>query len=348
MCKRLHQLNKRTTILDIAKELGVTPGTVSRALSDHPKISAETKLAVAEMATKLNYTANRIASSLRSGKSHVIGVLIPSAEINFFGSVVHGIESIANLHGYNVLIFQSNESYEHEVKGMETFISARVDGILASISKDTHDYSHFLDVKERGIPLVLFDRANDDLGIPSVVINDFKGAFMATEHLIKQGFQRVAHISGPQHLKIFRDRQKGYVAALQANKVEVNESLIYAGDVSIEAGRTAVDYFFKQDVIPDAIFAVEDFTALGVVKALKERNISMPADFGVIGFANEMFGMHITPSLSTVDQQTVAMGREAIRLLLQICNKEPDSNDVYEHVVLEPMPFYRESSLRTH
>ena len=338
----------RTTILDIAKELGTTPGTVSRALSDHPKISAETKQSVLEMAAKLDYRVNRIASSLRSGKSHVIGVMIPSAEINFFGSVVHGIESIANMHGYQVLIYQSNELHDHEVKGIETFLSARVDGILASIAKDTQDYSHYLEVKARGIPVVLFDRANDDLDIPSVVINDFKGAYIATEHLITQGYQRVAHVTGPQHIKIFNDRQKGYVAALEANNIAVDKKLIYTGDVSIEAGKTAVDYFFRQPVIPDAIFAVEDFTALGVIKALKEKNVRIPEDFGVMGFANEMFGLHITPSLSTIDQQTVSMGREAIRLLLAICNKTEGSKLITDHVVLEPIPLFRESSMRKH
>ena len=346
LCKRLYKLNHKVTILDIAKALKVTPGTVSRALSNHPRISVETKQAVEKMAGKLNYRPNRIASSLRSGKSHVIGVIIPSAEINFFGSVVHGIESIANLHGYHVLIYQSNESYEHEVKGIETFLTARVDGVLASIAKDTRDYAHFLEVKARGIPIVLFDRTNDDLGIPSVVTDDFKGAYTATEHLVRQGFQRVAHISGPQHMKIFKDRQLGYMAALEENKIRVNKALIFGGDVSIDSGRAAADYFFKQKKIPDAVFAVEDFTALGVIKALKERNIRIPTDFGVVGFANEMFGLHITPSLSTIDQQTVLMGREAIKLLLEICNRNDESIEIKEKVVLEPLPFFRESSLR--
>ncbi|HEY4156414.1 MAG TPA: LacI family DNA-binding transcriptional regulator, partial [Puia sp.] len=168
-------MNYKVTISDIAKELNTTPATVSRALSNHPAISSKTKESVQKAAKRLNYKRNRIASSLRSGKTHVIGVIIPSAEINFFGSVVHGIESIANSNGFNVLIYQSNENRDHEVRGIETFISARVDGILASIAKNTLDYSHFLDIKARNIPLVFFDRANIDLGIPSVVIDDYKG-----------------------------------------------------------------------------------------------------------------------------------------------------------------------------
>ena len=193
----------KVTISDIAKDLNLNPATVSRALSNHPGISGKTKTAVQNAASRLKYKKNTIAASLQSGKTNVIGVIIPSAEINFFGSVVHGIESIANLHGYNVLIYQSNENMEHEAKGIETFLSARVDGILASIAKETTDFSHFKEVKAKGIPLVLFDRNNDKLKIPSVVIDDFKGAFLATEHLIKQGYKRIAHISGSQHIDFF-------------------------------------------------------------------------------------------------------------------------------------------------
>ena len=159
----------KVTISDIAKDLNLNPATVSRALSNHPGISGKTKTAVQNAASRLKYKKNTIAASLQSGKTNVIGVIIPSAEINFFGSVVHGIESIANLHGYNVLIYQSNENMEHEAKGIETFLSARVDGILASIAKETTDFSHFKEVKAKGIPLVLFDRNNDKLKIPSVV-----------------------------------------------------------------------------------------------------------------------------------------------------------------------------------
>jgi LacI family transcriptional regulator len=344
--KRLHKLSQKVTITDIANALNVNPGTVSRALADSPKISDDTKKAVLEMARKLNYRPNRIAASLRSGKSHVIGVMIPSAEINFFGSVVHGIESIANLHGYNVLIYQSNESEQNEAKGIETFLSARVDGILASIAKNTHDYAHFEDVKDRGIPLVFFDRVNYDLEIPAVVIDDYMGAFIATGHLIKQGYNRVAHITGPQHLNIFSDRVRGYQAALRANHMLVNQQYVYEGNVSIESGKNAVDYFFNLPEPPDAIFAVEDFTALGVIKRLKEKGLEIPAQFGVIGFANEGFGEHITPSLSTIDQQTVTMGQEAIKLLLKICEKTTDQSLVQTKVVLDPIPIFRESSMK--
>lgn len=337
-------MSYKTTITDIARELNTTAATVSRALSNHPRISDETKRSVHLAATKLNYKRNRVASSLRLGKTHLIGVIIPSAEINFFGSVVHGIESIANLHGYNVVLYQSNESREYEEKGLETFLSARVDGILVSLAKGTVEYSHFEQIKKRGVPVVFFDRTNDDPGNASVVINDFKGAYLATEHLISKGYKRVAHITGPRHLKNFYDRINGYQEALRDHHIHFDPSLIYYGNVSIESGKKGAQYFLSLPDPPDAIFATEDFTALGVIKELKERNIRIPEDFGVIGFANEQFGEHITPTLSTVDQQTIQMGRSALSLLLDLINNRGDSGLQGQRIVLEPLLICRDSS----
>lgn len=338
-------MSLKITISDIAKELNTTPATVSRALRNHKSISEKTKKNVHEAAIRLNYKRNNIASSLRKGSSKIIGVIIPSAEINFFGSVVHGIESIANNSGYSILIYQSNENYESEKQGIDTFLSARVDGILVSIAKNTTDFSHFLAVKKSNVPIVFFDRSNDEIGIHSVVIDDFKGAFLATQHLIEQGYKRIAHISGPRHLKVFNNRLKGYEAALKASSFEVDSSLIYSGNVSIEAGKEGINYFLSMEYPPDAVFAVEDFTALGAIKALKEKNINVPQEFGIVGFANETFGEHITPTLSTIDQQTVQMGKLAFIQLENIINNLPEIL-IEQRLVLEPVAIFRESSQR--
>lgn len=344
MGKRLHYLKAKVTILHLAEQLNLTPATVSRALSNHPKISEGTKKSVIELAEKLNYKRNSLASSLRSGKTFTIGVIIPSADINFFGSVVHGIESIANKNGYHILLYQSNESADYEIKAIEAFIGVNVDGILASIGKETKNFTHYLDLKDRGIPLVFFDRTKDCLKIPSVVINDFKGAYIATEHLIKQGYKHIAHISGQQHLKTFQERLKCYKAALKDYSMPFDESFIYNGNVSIEAGKEAVKYFFSLQQPPDAIFAVEDFTALGVIKAAKENKINVPEKLGVIGFANEPFDEHITPSLSSIDQQTKQMGMEAFTLLLQLINNKKNKETAM--VILEPIAKFRKSSVK--
>ena len=335
----------KITITDIAKELGIAPATVSRALNDHPEISASTKKKVKAVAKRLDYRPNKIASSLRSGKTKIIGVLIPTAEHFFFGSLIHGISNIASKHGYDVLIYQSNESEEFEKKGIDTFIGARVDGILVSISKNTTDFSHFKSVKDQNIPIAFFDRTNDDLEISSVCTDDFLGGFMATKSLIESGYKRIAHISGPLHIKAFAERVRGYQSALNDSNILADDKLIYNGDISIDAGKEGVKYFLNLDEKPDAIFAVEDFTALGALKELKAVSIKVPAQFGVIGFCNDLFGEHISPSLSTIDQKTVQMGEEAFKLIHEIILKKGDQINIQKRV-LTPALIIRDSSKR--
>lgn len=335
----------RTTIEDIARELNITASTVSRALNGHTTISEATRKAVSRTAKKLNYRHNRIASSLRSGKTKIIGVIIPSAEINFFGSVVHGIEKIASENDYNVLLYQSNEQAEFEKKAVETFLRASVDGVLASISKETTDTSHYKEIKKRGVPLILFDRVNENLKVPSVVVDDYLGAYKATQHLVDQGCQKIAHIAGQQHVPIFKQRLKGYMDALKKNGMPVDQSLIKYGKVTIQSGKECMDELLNAKTRPDGVFAVEDFTALGVMQSLKNANISMPDDVALIGFANEAFGEYITPSLSTVDQQTIRMGEAAAKMFFELSG-EGFYKTAPAKQTLEPVLVFRNSSLR--
>jgi len=334
------------TLNDIAKELEMTAATVSRALSDHPEISAKTKKIVHEAAQRLNYNPNRIASSLRSGKTNVIGVLIPTAENAFFGSVIHGITNLASKNGYSVLIHECDELYDLEVKGIQTFIGARVDGIIVSLSRNTLNYDHFLEVKRRSIPLIFFDRVPDGIDIPSVVIDGYNGAFVATQHLIDQGYKRIAHISGPTYIKTFNDRLKGYIAALEANHIPVDNEIIYTGNISIESGMEGTRHLLKLPEPPDAIFAAEDFTALGALKELKSSKIQVPQHFGIFGFCNDMFSEHTTPSLSTMDQQTVMMGQEAFKMLFEMIKNGISDKANSTKLVIEPKPVFRESSMK--
>ena len=339
-------MSQRVTIHDIARELNLTAATVSRALNDHPRISKHTKRIVEEKANQMKYRRDKIASSLRSGRSHTIGVIIPSAQMNFFGSVVHGIENIASDNGYSIILYQSEEKTAIEKKAIEAFLSARVDGIIASMAKETVDFSHFLELKKRNVPLVFFDRANDSLQMPSVVVDDYRGAFMATEHLLNKGYTRIAHVSGPEHVNIFADRFRGYRDALKAHGIPFNPDYVYRGDLSIESGKNAAEYFLSLGTPPDGVFTVEDYTALGLIKGLASRKIKIPEDFGVIGFANETFDEYITPSLSSVDQQTVQMGKEAFGLLVDMI-EGPGGNKVLSNntkVILEPILCLREST----
>jgi LacI family transcriptional regulator len=336
----------KVTLMDIARELNITAATVSRALNGHPAIRESTKKMVRDMAEKLQYQPNKIASSLRLGRSNIIGVIIPSAEINFFGSVVHGIEKIANENNYNVLIYQTNELYEYEKRGVQTFLQSQVDAVLASISKETINLDHYSEIKKRGVPLILFDRAVDTLGVSSVVVDDYAGAFAATKHLIMQGCKRIAHIGGQQHVNIFNQRLKGYIDALNVHHIPVDDDLIVFGKVSIESGRECMKKLLSLPQIPGAVFAVEDFTALGAMQAIKAANKKIPEDIAMIGFANEPFGEYITPSLSTVNQQTVQMGEEAAKLFFKSLKNKDGSRQEPFKLVLQPELICRQSSLK--
>jgi LacI family transcriptional regulator len=342
----MHPTIAKATLADIARRVHVTTSTVSRALNNHPAISAATKKRVQGAAKKLKYQPNKIASSLRLGKSHILGVIIPSAEINFFGSVVHGIEKVASMHNYNVLLYQSNELFHFEKKGIETFLRARVDGVLASISKETINHQHYEEVRKRNIPLILFDRANDALRVPSVVIDDYKGAYNATRHLIEQGCTRIAHIGGQQHVSIFKERMRGFMDALIDHKLVLDKNRVVIGKVTIESGRACMQKLLNLEQLPDGVFAVEDFTALGAFQAIKAAGKKIPQDIALIGFANEAFGSYITPSLSTVDQQTIKMGEEAAKLFFRLSASGNFYSGRPKKIVLEPKLICRQSSIR--
>ncbi|RYF88359.1 MAG: LacI family transcriptional regulator [Chitinophagaceae bacterium] len=336
----------RVTILDIARELNITAATVSRALNNHSAIRDSTKKLVHQMAEKLQYQPNKIASSLRLGRSNIIGVIIPSAEISFFGSVVHGIEKIANQHNYNLLIYQSNELYEFEKKGVQTFLQSRVDGVIASITKETLNLDHYAAIRRQGVPLVLFDRTSDDLEVSSVVVDDYAGAFAATRHLIEQGCTRIAHIGGQQHVGIFHQRLNGYTDALNAHNIAVDEDLIVYGKVSVDSGRSCMQYLLTEGITPDGVFAVEDFTALGAMQSIRESGLRIPEDIAIIGFANEAFGEYLTPSLSTVNQQTARMGEVAAELFFELPIHPYSENFIPKKLVLQPQLVVRQSTAR--
>lgn len=295
------------------------------------------------MAQKLDYRQNKIASSLRSGRTNTIGVIIPSAELHFFGSVIYAIEQVMNRNNYTVLLYQSNESFEHEKKGIETFLQLHVDGIIASIALETSTYDHFTEVKRREIPLILFDRTTDALEVPSVSIDDYRGGYLATEHLIKQGYKRIAHITARQQIRIFTERLNGYKDAIRDHGLILDDTLVVNGDVSIESGAICTEQLLNLPDRPDAIFAVEDFTAMGAIQKLKSSGIRVPQQFGVIGFANEAFSAYITPSLSTIDQQTKKMGETAARLFLKMIENKNSISDNHI-VILDPMLIQRHSS----
>jgi LacI family transcriptional regulator len=334
---------KKVTIQDIAESLNISFSTVARALNDHPAISAATKKRVKEAARRMHYHPNKLASSLRSGKTHVIGVIVPSLQVGFFSSVVHGIDKVMNEHQYSILLYQSNESLPQEVKGIDTFLHSRVDGIIASITRETAQFAHYEEIIKRHVPLVLFDRTVDSLHVPSVRVDDYRGGFLATEHLISQGCKRILHLTAEQDLVIVTERLRGYVDALKAHGLPVDEALIHRGPFSAGHGRASISELLAADVRFDGVFAFEDYSALGALQELQERGVRVPEDVAVIGFANESFDTLVTPHLSSVDQQTVRMGEIAAELFLAARdNKE----SVHPTILLDPILIPRASSLR--
>ena len=310
------KIKRQATIKDIAKILGLSPSTVSRALKDHPDISPETKEIVRKTAESLDYQPNTLALGLHSGKSNIIGVIIPQIKHHFFSSVISGIEERAAKAGYNVMICQSNESYEREVSNIKTLVSLRVDGILISITKETYNYDQLFNVMNRQIPIVFFDRPPHATLCDRCIIDDYAAAFSAVEHLISTGRKKIIHFAGPDNVRIGADRKRGYIDALKRHKLFLGEDMIYKCDKFSQAVKI-VDDFCKSGEIPDAIFAVNDMTAIGAITTLTKNGIKVPQQTAVAGFTNGLISQVTTPQLTTVDQNGSLIGSKATELLLK-------------------------------
>jgi LacI family transcriptional regulator len=329
---RIFLMSQQVTIKDIARELGVSPSTVSRALKDHPDISPATKAQVRELVEKLKYKPNAVALSLRSRKTNMISVIVPQIVHHFFSSVISGIEDVAQEGGYNVMIFQSNEKYEREVEIVQAIEANRAEGVLVSISKTTEKYGHFRDLVEKDFPFVFFDRVCDELDTDKVVVDDFNGAMTAVEYLIKTGCKRIAHLEAPQHLLIGYHRKRGYISALEKNGMEVDDRLIRKCD-TIEEAAVTVPELMKLEQPPDGIFAVNDMTAAGAINALKALNYKIPKDVSVIGFTDGLVSMVTDPPLTTVSQHGFDIGKKAATMLIDRIHNPNSGKKPYTEVI---------------
>lgn len=306
----------QVTIKDIARILGISASTVSRALKDHPDINVDTKKAVNELAGKLKYQPNAVALSLKNSRSNTIGVIIPEIVHYFFSSVISGIEDVASQKGYTVILCQSNESYEREVANARTLLSHRVDGILVSISKETQSFNHLSDIQEGGIPLVFFDRIAPEVNADQVIIDDMEASYKATRHLIETGRTRIAHFAGPQSLVIGRERLQGYMNALTEAGLPIDKRLIVEAD-TFEKARNAVVEMFDAGIIPDGVFAVNDLTAIGAMQTIQKRGYKIPDQISIVGFSDGRFSGITDPHLSSVDQHGYEMGTTAADILFE-------------------------------
>ncbi len=339
------QSHLKTTIHDIAKKLNITASTVSRALKDHPRISEETKRAVQRVALKMNYQPNHIAAALRKGRSNIIGVIVPTADRSFFSSVIRGIEEIANHSRYNVMICQTYDIYEKEVQCVEALLNARVDGIIASHGKETINFDHFKKIKDKGTPLILFDRVTDEIDVSNVMIDDFLGGFKATEHLIQQGCRKIAHFTNTRKIGIYKERLRGYREALEKHGIRFDQSLVVESDMQLEGGRLSMDHLIDSDNVPDAVFSSSAYGAMGALQVLSERNFRVPDDVALVAFSNEPFTSFTEPALTTVDQHPTRMGNAAAEIFLHETTVEKQKN-FSQKIVLKPELIIRPSSLK--
>lgn len=349
MFKRLSKDNnilnmkKKTTIKDIANALNITPSAVSRALHNHPRISDKTKKAVKKVAEELEYQPNQLASALRSGKSNLIGIVVPRTNSSFFSSVVESIEKELNAEGYNIIITQSNESQEKEKRNIETLLQIQVDGIIASLANETIDFSHFEKVKEKGIPLILYDRGESSIGVDYIGIDDYLSSHIVINHLVEQGCKRIAHIAGYSHTRIYKNRIRGYIDALLKHNLPIVESLLLESGLTLEDGRKMTEKLLELPKLPDAIYVAGDYAALGALQVLQENKIRVPEDIALVGFSNEPFTSLVTPSITTIYQQNTEIGKlVALQFLKRV--KEKNWKPLLNEIILEPELIIRDSS----
>lgn len=336
-----------TTIKDIAKALGLSTSTVSRALRGSYEISSETKKLVLEYAEKINYRPNPIALSLKERRSRSIGVVVCEIANNFFSQAINGIESIAYNRGYHVIISQSHESYEREVVNVQHLASRSVDGLLVSLSSETTDLSHFTHLHEKGLPIVFFDRITGEIITHKVTVDNVKAAFDATTHLLKNGYKRIAHLTSAPYLSITKERLEGYKNALEQNNIPLNEKYIqycpHGGMIVDEIEETMAN-LFKQKQKPDAILMAGDRITTGGLSALKKMNQRVPDDIAVVGFTNTNIPELFDPPITTIRQPAFEMGQVAIEMLIQIIESKRPVTD-FETKVLQTEMQVRDSSL---
>lgn len=341
-------MNKKSaTIYDISKRLNVSVATVSRALNDHPRISQTTKDLVKATAKDMNYKQNNLAKALKSGETKNVGIIVPFVNTNFFSSVIRGIEEELSPFGYHVIICQSHEDVNIEKKHMNTLLNAQVDGIFMSVSKTTVDTEHIQSILDTtNTPIIFFDRKKDIAGISTVTIDDYRGGYSATEHLISEGYKNICHFAGDLNLEIYQNRLNGYKQALIDHKLSLKDENIIITGSSIDAGIEAIKTLWDRKSVPDAIFSSSDFAALGACQELKKRKIKIPEEVAVMGFSNEPFTQFMELPISSVDQTPVIMGKMAGQVFLESVKENGSGVSTEKKVVLAPQLYIRKSSKR--
>lgn len=310
--KKGHQV----TMKEIAKKLGVSVSTISRALQDSPELHPETKRKIVEMAKEMNYQPNLLAQSLRISRTKTLGVIVPEITSHFFASCISGIQDTANSRGYNVMICQSNESIEQEKKNIKALVASQVDALLISLSRETNHYEHLIDLYDREIPFVLFDRVNEDIPVSKITFNDAGGAYQVTHHLLDTGCRRIMYVSGPEDLYISKKRKEGYLRALAEFGLGEEADLIKYTDLTYEGNVKVAHEIAAMNPRPEAVFCMIDPVAVDVLTVWKGLGIRIPEDMSLAGFTNNPTSAVVEPPLTTVSQPGYEMGKLSVSHLL--------------------------------
>ena len=320
---------KPTTLKEIAKKLGLSIPTVSKALKDYPDVSAKTKKLVLNAAEELKYRPNSFAVNLRTKESKTIGLIVPEIVHYFFSNAIKGIVNQAEKKGYLVIILQSNESFELEKKQIELLLNKNVDGVLISLANGTADYSHLNKILEYDIPLVMFDKIAKLVNCSKVIIDDRKAAYKATQHLIDIGCKKIAHFRGPLLPQNSIDRFLGYKKALEDNNLTYDSSLVFTCDeMTFDQGKKFAKKICKEQIDIDAIFISSDLVAIGAVTEFKKQGVSIPKKISIVGFSNWFMSSAITPSLSTINQPGYEMGKAAFKRLYKELSLKKENKEV--------------------
>ena len=320
----------RTSLKDLARELGVSIATVSRALRNSPEIGKDMQERVKELAKKLNYRPNPFAQSLRKEAPKIIGVVVPNLVTHYYAAVLDGIEDEARREGYSIISANSHESFEDERQAVDNFISLHVEGIIACLAQNTTDYHHYEEIAEMGIPLVFFGRTCLTDRFSCVTANGDEAAQMATQHLIDTGSRRIAFIGGPNHLDMVRRRKHGYLEALRENHIPIDRDLVVCGKIDYQVALAATRQLLQSDCRPDAILAFNDIITFAAFTAIKQCGLRIPDDVALIGFTDDVHAQYVTPRMSAIADQSHQIGVTACQLLLRNINGDPK---VYKEIV---------------
>jgi LacI family transcriptional regulator len=338
---------KDATLKQIALQLGISITTVSKALKNYSDVSEKTKKAVIDLATELNYTPNSFAVNLRTKESKTVGLIIPTVVHHFFSNVIEGILEEAEKRNYMVIILQSNEKYDLEKKQVDLLLNKRVDGILISLSNETGEFDHLKRILANKTPLVLFDKIAKIVNCSKVTVNDRKAAYDAVTYLIKKGYKKIAHFRGSYLPQNSIDRFLGYKKALEDNNIAYDPSLVYLceNNLDFDDGYLNAKKIAVEHPEIDAIFAVTDLVAIGIIKYFNEIGIEIPRQVAVFGFSNWFMSSIISPKLTTINQPGFEIGQRAASILFdEIKAKKNDEPVVFQSIELNTSIIEREST----